>query len=461
MVNKIKISLLWGMLFFSSHLVFAQSTNIPDKPKPKALEGIHFVFDASESICGYFAGPQVKNPLLALIKTAVSGKNPSVGNQVFLLKQTVKSKPVASRDIVVAPADIQNLSLNLKSSETSKSTGCQPFNGVDSNIELIFDPKSPTQDADAVLLVTDAQLVNTDRDKFVDGYANWLQDNLSSGRLPYAGVAFVEVEFAGRYFPIANGKSAYSLGTHNRPLMLFWFAKSDKHLSQIQSVVSSFAPDGLKKSKDAFIQHLWPTSSQELSGFQWKPNFNPPLSTLIPPNKQDPLIVANYKFEKFDNGRVDIILENCLHTSVGEKGITVLADAKCKDGKNLFDGVTKILINFKTQANSGFSSSLKPNGKVGELNFILDRGKLGKSEPFELQHTLTDNSASKVDLKIYSLDTDNCDKLSMDQCRAFLAAKTYQLDVLFAQLFERQKQSSSRVLDTLNSAKYTIEFKSK
>jgi len=454
MFKKFVISISCVVFYFSYHCAIAQTTNIPNKPKHQSLDGIHFVFDASESICGYFAGPQNKNPLLALIKTAVSGKNPSIGNEVFLLKQMVKSKPVASRDIVVAPSNIQTLSLNIKSSGTQKNNSCQPFNGVYSNIELIFDEKSPTQDADAVLLVTDAQLVNTDRDRFVKGYANWIESTLLEGKQPHAGAALVEVEFAGRYFPIANDKTSYLLDTHNRPLLLFWFAKSEKHLKQIESVVSSFAPSSLVASKDAFTQHFLPSFSLGLAGFQGQPNFNPPLSSLI---QKKP----SFAFKKYDSGRADLILSNCLQTTIDDKSINITAESKCRDGKPLFDGVTDIIMTLKLESNPYFTSAIKPSGKSGDIIFNLKRDLIGKSIPFELQHTLTESAGSKLDLTIYSLDTDNCGNNSMTQCREQLVAKTYQLDVLFAQLFQRQKEATSHVLDSLNSAKYSIEFKLK
>ncbi|MBK7768946.1 MAG: hypothetical protein IPI44_24760 [Sulfuritalea sp.] len=97
---------------------------------------------------------------------------------------------------------------------------CQPFNGVASNVELIFSPNSPTQDAESVLLITDAQLVEKDREKFVQGFSTWMRDAMAAGGQPYAGVALVEAEFAGRYFPV-SGSPVTSSGTHNRPPAAF------------------------------------------------------------------------------------------------------------------------------------------------------------------------------------------------------------------------------------------------
>ncbi|MBK7768945.1 MAG: hypothetical protein IPI44_24755 [Sulfuritalea sp.] len=66
---------------------------------------------------------------------------------------------------------------------------------------------------------------------------------------------------------------------------------------------------------------------------------------------------------------------------------------------------------------------------------------------------------NREDLKAYGLDTDACVSVDADTCTKKLAAKTYQLDVLFAQLFERQAHATEHLLDTLNSTKYTVELK--
>lgn len=450
MIHKLAVTALIGPLSLVGSMAWAQTTNIPVKAKAPPLAGLHYVFDASESMCGYLSGDTAKNPLLGQIKAAVSGKNPGIGNRIYLLKQTVKSNVDARRDVVEASADLLTKSLNGKNTPDAKGVACQPFNGVASNVELIFSPNSPTQDAESVLLITDAQLVEKDREKFVQGFSTWMRDAMAAGGQPYAGVALVEAEFAGRYFPV-SGKPSYQLGTHNRPLLLFWLAKSDKHLALIQAAVSSFAPASLEKSKDAFTQHILPVPSLGLDGFQVKPDFNPPLSTLLQ-NK------PKFEFQKYDTGRADIILSSCLHTAVEKNRIVVLADTKCRDGRPLFDGVTAINVAMPVAPNKLFSTSMKAGGAPGMVSFKLTSQSFGQ-QPFELRHVPAGSTGNRVDLKAYSLDTDACVSVDADTCTKKLAAKTYQLDVLFAQLFERQAHATEHLLDTLNSTKYTVELK--
>lgn len=456
MLYKYAVAALVGPLSLLCSMALAQTTNIPVKVKPQALAGMHYVFDASESICGYLSGDSAKNPLLAQIKAAVSGKNPGIGNRIYLLKQTVKSNVDAKRDVVEAAADLQTQSLNVKGGGAAKGVACQPFNGVASNIELIFSHNSPTRDAESVLLITDAQLVEENREKFVHGFSDWMRDALATGGQPYAGVALVEAEFAGRYFPVSDpdhkrAKGGYLLGTHNRPLMLFWFAKSDKHLALIQAAVSSFAPAALEKSKDAFTQHILPVASLGLDGFQVKPNFNPPLSALLQ-NK------PKFEFQKYDKGRADIILGSCLHTTVEKSRILIQADTKCKDGKPLFDGVTAINVSIPVAANKLFTTSMKGGGAPGLVSFKLTSQSFGQ-QPFELRHVPASANGSRVDMKAYSLDTDACPGADAEACTHKLAAKAYQLDVLFAQLFERQEHATEHLLDALNAVKYSVELK--
>lgn len=450
MFHKFVVAALVGPFSLVASMVWAQTTNIPVKVKAPALAGLHYVFDASESICGYLSGDAAKNPLLGQIKAAVSGKNPSIGNRIYLLKQTAKSKVDAKRDIVEAPADLQTKSLNIKNTPGAKGVACEPFNGVASNIALIFSPNSPTQDAESVLLITDAQLVEEDRDRFVQGFSNWMRDAMAAGGQPYAGVALVEAEFAGRYFSV-SGKTSYQLGTHNRPLLLFWFAKSDKHLALIQAAVSSFAPASMEKSKDAFTQHILPVPSLGLDGFRVKPDFNPPLSTLLQ-NK------PKFEYQKYDKGRADIILSSCLRTAVEKNRIVFQAEAKCRDGKPLFDGVTAINVVMPVAPNKLFSTAMKVGGAPGLVSFKLTSQSFGQ-QSFELRHVPAGSTGNRVDLKAYSLDTDACVSADTDACTQKLAAKTYQLDVLFAQLFERYEKATEHLLDTLNSTKYTVELK--
>lgn len=470
MNQLLPLAVLICQLILGSSTALSQTTNIKAKIKAPRLAGLHYVFDASESMCGYLSGDSAKNPLLSQIKMAVSAKNPEIGNRIYLLKQATKDNVDARRDIVEAPANLQTLAEQIKGVAVKKAAGCQPFNGVGSNIELIFAPTSPTQDADAILLVTDAQLVEKDREKFVQGFASWMRESLSNGGQPFAGVALVETEFSGRYFPVSPLSSkrppgGYLLGTHNRPLLMFWLAKSDKHLAKIQEAVSSFAPVALEKSKDAFTQHLLPTLSLGSAAFQIKPDLKPPLSTLLGAKPK-------LDFQKYDKSREDVILSSCLHTSVAQDRIVLEVDAKCRDGKPFFDGVSAVNVSVPITPNKLFNTVAKPpnDASVGAVSLKLTSKSFG-AQALALQHTLARGAGQQVDARTYSLDSDACDDKASgpakggvdvdESCTARLAAKTYQLDVLMAQLFERQGQATAQLLAPLNNMKYVIEFRQK
>ena len=367
-----------------STAALSQTANVKAKIKAPPLAGLHYVFDASESICGYLSGDSAKNPLLSQIKMAVSAKNPEIGNRIYLLKQATKGSVDAHRDIVEAPANLQSLAEQIKGVAVKKSAGCEPFNGVDSNIELIFAPGSPTQDADAVLLITDAQLVEKDREKFVQGFASWMRDSLSDGGQPFAGVALVEAEFSGRYYPISfsgskRPPSGYLLGTHNRPLLMFWLAKSDKHLAKIQEAVTNFAPSALEKSKDAVTQHLLPGLSLGASAFQIKPDLKPSLSALLAAKPR-------LAFQKYDKAREDVILSSCLHTSITQNRIVLEVDAKCRDGKPFFDGLTAVNVALPIAPNRTFTTVAKPPNDTltGAVSLKLTNKSFGE-QPLLLQ----------------------------------------------------------------------------
>ena len=82
MLNNIAVVVLLGLLTLTNPPALAQTSNIKVKAKAASLAGLHYVFDASESICGYLSLESANNPILAQIKTAVSAKNLEIGNQI-------------------------------------------------------------------------------------------------------------------------------------------------------------------------------------------------------------------------------------------------------------------------------------------------------------------------------------------------------------------------------------------
>ncbi|MFZ2405565.1 MAG: hypothetical protein WAW41_10540 [Methylobacter sp.] len=416
-----------------------------------AQNGLHYVFDASKSMCGYLPGDASTNPLLEQIKLVVNTNRPEEGDRIFLLRQAVKNSDDAARDIVEAPANLHDRAQHVRG-----GNNCYPFSGAFSNIELIFAPNSPTREADAVLLITDAQIVEGDRNKFVEKFSSWMQESLKNNVHPLAGVALVQAKFSGHYFPISSFKKqkSYLLDMHNRPLLMFWMAKSDKHLARIQDAVSKFAPETLQNSHNAFIQHLLPSLALKLNAFQSKPKFKPSLAELLDKPK--------FIFTKYDKSRVDSILNGCIRSTVEQDRIILWSNATCQDGKPLFEGVSSISVSFHIKSNSlllstaGTSNNVKlENQMKGDVSFTFTNKSFGVKQAFGLNHALNDAN-NKIPSSEYSLKTDTCPVIA--KCTAELAGKTYQLETLFAQLFDRQALATAQLLAPLNNVKYTIEL---
>ncbi len=457
MIKILNVVAFVSHLFLFSVPVFGQTANLQVKLKAPSLAGLHYIFDASESMCGYLTGDSARNPLLNQIRMAVSGRNPEIGNRIFLIKQSIRGRLDARRDIVEAPANFQTIAEQIRSVETKTAALCEPFSGVDANLELMFSPNSPTQDADAVLIISDAQLVEIDRERFVQAFSVWMRDALANGGQPYAGVALVEAEFKGRYFPISMRDQSYTLGSHNRPLLMFWLAKSDKHLAKIKEAVNAFAPTALERTKDAFTQQLLPSLALGPAAFMTKADFKPPLSEILSAR-------AKLDFQKTDKGREDIILRSCLRPVITQDRVILEVNSRCRDGRPIFDGVSAIVVTLPFMPNSLFETNAKPpnDAVASAVSFRLTSKSFGE-QPFELKHTLMGDSKYKIDASPYSVSPDSCNGLERvgEACTVKLAAKTYQLDMLFSQLFGRQTQATSQLLSPLNSMKYVVELRQK
>lgn len=457
-----------GALF--APIAGAQTANVKSTFKPASLQGLHIVFDASESMCGYFAETDAKKRFLGAVKESVKLKDPGIGNRVYLLKQLSKSTTDVRRDIIEAPANLQSASEVLAVTANKKGPACQPFNGVGSNLELIFDRAAPMRDAETIILVTDGQLAEKDRDKFVQGFHSWATEAQAAGSTPYFGLALSETEFTGRYYPVGDPsikkrEAGYQLSTHNRPLMVFWFAKSDKHLQQVQGFLNAVAPEELEKSKDAFVQHVLPIVATGRQLFTQKPSFAPPLSALIGSK-------PTFEFSRYANDRTDSILAACLRSQVTDSQIQVQADNKCRDGKAIFEGVSAIVVSYPIAKSSHLVTKPKTSdAKEGVLSFRLTPKSINGEQSFQLASTFIEGSSSRIDLKPYSIDSDYCVEAPGksakgadgpdEECTLKLAAKAYQLDVLVDQLVARQKRLVADALTPLNSKTYTLSFKSR
>jgi hypothetical protein len=440
--------------------------------------GLAIVFDASESTCGYFVPGDSERKLLGLIKRSVSQADPSSNNRTYLLKQQSRTSVDPQRDIAEAPADFQALAEMLADKAEKKGAACAPFNGAGSNLELIFDSRSVLAKSQSMILVTDGQFLEKDREKFVQGFVSWAAATHAKGVVPYSGVALVQSTFSGRYFSItgATAKSrdaGYTLPQHNRPLLIFWFLRDVNHLPRVKDLVGAVSAFPTSPGADGFVQHILPLPAL---GSAWlETRFAVDGLTLERFVENAPKL----EIRKYDASRSSSVVADCVRTSVHSKGIVIEAQSKCADGKPLFDGVSEILARFKL---SSFPfHTVRYKGDLGSespsIAWRLTSKAFGES-PFQLEASPKSPNGTRAAYLPYSLDSDHCTPAQLRQvneppqgeagkvtaistCVDKLEGKAYQLDVLLDQLLNRRVALSQALLSQLGAQTYTFSFKAK
>ena len=458
----------------------ARTTKAGHKSTPSS-RGLHIVFDASASMCGYFSRNENNRTLLNLIKKSTTSLDAEAGNRVLLLRQAQPSA-VSARDLVEAPANLQAVSEALVESSGSglRPSRCSPFNGIGSNLELIFDWKAATRSADAIVLVTDAQLEEKDRTKFVQQFRDWARNASGNARPVYAGFASNQVPFWGIYFPVGDPspdrrKAGYSLDAHSRPLFLFWFARSEKQLATIKDLVGILTLESNKQSPTAIVQHLLPSITSANSRFDQPPIVSGRLTDVL-------ISKPTYDFKKHDPSRSTAILTNCLKTTIGEQQVRVTAANRCQDGKQLYDGVSSVSVTVPLRDNP-YTTIRAADNKIhapGALVWTLSAKDVGEQR-FLLQFSPTKARERQVraDLKNVSIDSDYCPEQPsrnsvqrnrdggvndqdpngwQSMCTAKLFGRTYQFDVLSDLMLDRAEGLITEALEPLNRNSYTFVF---
>jgi hypothetical protein len=432
-----------------------------------ATGGIDVVVDASESMCGFFHAQDPKGIMLSLLRKGVVLTDNQVGDHLYLLRQVSKHSVDPARDVMPAPQTILATAQNM--SQSGNTMGCQPFAGVDSSMELIFDPKSPTRQADSMILITDAQFDEPDRARFLDGFTGWAQDAQKAGESTYAGFAFTTVPFHGRYFPVSDPDRArraagYPLATHERPLFVFWFARSARFLDKIQDFVATLEPDDATAKSN--VQHLLPGLQTGNEPFSQPWSAAPPLGRLI---EGTPVFVINV----YDKSRTESMLRQCLSVAVRDDGIDVTARKACHDGKPFFDSVSWVDVKVKTKSTSLIQTSIesRSSGKDPDVVGRITPTTARTTETFRLHSAFPDDTQTVISINDHSIESDFCPPphtaaashvVAVDSaCVAKLQGRTFQADILVAQLIERQKRIVANEFDGLNNITYTLKFQSK
>lgn len=445
--------------------------------KPPAIErkGLAIIVDASESICGYFSAGDNDKKLAALIKSSMAIRDPEANHRIYLLKQQSKNAVVASRDVVEAAPNLQAQALGLTEKSIKSGAACAPFNGIGSNLELIFDPSSPTANSQGVLLITDGQMEEKYREKFVDGFVTWANKTQADGAVPYAGIALVQSQFAGRYYPVAEPDAkrrvaGYELPAHKRPLLLMWFTRTPTLVPKLRAMVDALGGVKSLSGDQGFVQHLLPLPA---TGEAWLgANFG--LADQLPA-----LLDAKPMIEvkATDTSRSSKVVADCLRAVVSDKTIVMDAPQTCADGKPLFDGVAEILVRFKINSAPFYQVKVKgaaPNA-APVITWRLNSKAFGDS-PFQLAAAPIDGGKVAGVASKFSVDSDHCpitpagDKKPpptvasgtsswSEACLDRLDGRAYQLDVLLEMLLVRGQATANALLSPLADRAFTFSFK--
>ena len=454
----------------------AQPTSASNR-KPPAIErkGLAIIVDASESICGYFSAGENDKKLAMLIKSSMAIRDPDANHRIYLLKQQSKNAVVASRDVVEAQPNLQAQALGLTEKSLKSGAACAPFNGIGSNLELIFDASSPSANSQGVLLITDGQMEEKYREKFVDGFVAWANKTQADGAVPYAGVALAQSQFAGRYYPVADPDAkrrvaGYELPAHKRPLLLMWFTRTPTLVPKLRAMVDALGGVKALTGDQGFVQHLLPLPA---IGEAW-------LGANFGLADQLPLLLdakPMIEVKATDTSRSNKVVADCLRAIVGDKAIVMEAPQTCADGKPLFDGVSEILVRFKINSNPFYQVRVKgaaPNA-AAVITWRLNPRAFGDS-PFQLAAALLDGGKVSSVASKFSVDSDHCptsiagDKKPpltqalgnpawSDACLDRLDGRAYQLDVLLEMLLSRGQATSNALLAPLANQAFTFSFK--
>lgn len=477
-IQDIRRALVLGVTIAAGATLPALAQPTPaSNRKPPAIErkGLAIIVDASESICGYFSTGDNDKRLAALIKSSMAFRDPEANHRIYLLKQQTKDAVVASRDVVEAAPNLQAQALGLTEKSVKSGAACAPFNGIGSNLELIFDASAPSASAEGLLLITDGQMEERFREEFVKGFVAWANKTQADGAVPYAGIALVQSQFAGRYYPVADPDAkrrvaGYELPAHKRPLLLMWFTRTPTLVPKLRAMVDSLGGAKALVGDQGFVQHLLPLPA---AGEAWlSANFS--LADQLPALLDTkPLI----EVKATDTSRSSKVVADCLRAIVMDKTIVMEAPQTCADGKPLFDGVAEILVRFKINSNPFYQVRVKgaaPNA-APVITWRLNPRAFGDSS-FQLAATPIDGGKVSAVASKFSVDSDHCpmstagDKKSpsteaprtpawIEACLDRLDGRAYQLDVLLEMLLARGQVTSNDLLSPLANRAFTFSFK--
>lgn len=423
-----------------------------------AAPDVSIVFDGSGSMCGYFTPNDNSRVLLNLIQEAMIARGSSSAIDVFSLRQKNKSQINVKVDLAPVSPNFQTQAEILDQQGKKTANGCAPFDGIGSNIELIFNSQSLVSQSNAIALITDAQLQDADRDVLLSGYEAWANQAIKEGKTPYAGYIVAQANFEGAYYSIAEPDaklkaSGYNLAKHSRPIALFWFAKDESSLATIYQLAKVF------NNSKPVVQHLLPFIQVTNAPFKTT-------AFVAKPTLADILVDAGKisTIQRYDNGRSESVIRSCVKASIEADTLLLKAKPSCADNKPLWEGVNSLKYSVQLKSIAPNTQTIldgwtyKPKSQTFEIQ--LDR--MFKEGTLKVMPKLS-TTDSRSSLMNWSTTSDFCPQINKKpkECLTQLFGKTYQLDVLSQQLTNRSKPISKSLLSPIESHSFLfkIEYK--
>jgi len=405
-----------------------------------AAIGIHFVFDASGSMCGYLKGNDEHRALLTLIRFAGGLRDVEQNRRVVLIRQ--KQRQASDGGLVEAAAE----ELQALAAAGPSSSVCAPLDGSFSNVAKIFDKPRFAPQPRSFVLVSDMVLKEGELTEFVDRFRQWAR-SIGVDQPHSVGLLSLGVNAAGRYYPVtdkANEARGYALPAYIRPLHLLWFAVGDADQRVVRDMLKQLGVQGgARPANWLYGLQLLPQVSEDPQ--RWLIP-SPPLQAAVLFDAPQAQVVVRPGSERDRR-----ILQSCAQPRFNGQEL-LINGGSCRDEKLLFDAsVDHVRVVLPLRTGHGLRLVEEPPlGTVatddsGTVTLTVQRRTISDQYRFVIVPTpaaLTDAELSKR-----SADTDTCPPTAArgaaaqaqwtEACVRLLEGKTYRYDALVRQLASR------------------------
>ena len=414
-------------------------------PAPAARVGMHFIFDASASMCGYLLGRDERQTLLTLIRFASNLRDAEHNRRVLLLRQ--RGAHPAAADLAEPPAEFQALAAT-----GVKPSACAPFDGVNSRPVQAFD-KSPVAPLPrSFVLVSDMLLEEPALAEFMDRFRTWARA-VEPGQVYSAGLLSLGVDFSGRYFPVTDKsvkRGGYLLPNHVRPLHVLWFTQGEADQRVLRDLLEELGVHGGRRPASwLYGVQVLPVVTTEPS--QWLQGAQPPETA------EQFFEVPRHKVVAADKQRSAQILQLCVQVALARDELQVKAPKSCKDGKPLFDmSVEHLVVGLPVRSGHGLKidgATAREDVPPGMLVELTMKRETPATVDLAFGIKLRDSAFDVKALRGLSADTDTCGREQgagkaassspsptwVDACVKQLNGRTYRYEALVRQFAMRSE----------------------